>query len=255
MKLEGKVAVVFGGSSGIGRAIAERFGQEGATVAVVGGNDRSKADRVAEGIRATNGKAFSYVADVRNPSSIDGVVSEVTSSVGAISILVNSAGVYFPTPLGSTTEDAFDLMIDTHLKGTFFAINAVAAGMKSRGYGRIINIASVAGYRASPRYPLYCAAKAGIIMLTKALAADMARYGVHVNAIAPGNTTTPMNAADRVGPDAAEVMAAKAAATPSARVYSPAEEMAAAALFLATDEVRAMYGTTILLDEGLFVGV
>ncbi|MDB5455782.1 MAG: short-chain dehydrogenase, partial [Caulobacter sp.] len=119
------------------------------------------------------------------------------------------------------------------------------------GHGRIVNVASVAGFRGSARFPLYSATKAAVIMLTKALAGDLAPHGININAIAPGNTATPLNEGERTGADSADVMAAKAAATPSQRVYSPPEEMAAAIYFLVNGEVSAMHGATMLLDEGL----
>jgi 3-oxoacyl-[acyl-carrier protein] reductase len=250
MKLDGKRALVFGGSSGIGRATAELFAREGATVAVIGGSDLAKPAEVVDGIIRAGGRASAHVADIQDIAAIRRVVTEVEQA-GGIDILVNSAGVYYPTPLGGTAEEDFDRMVGINLKGTFFAIDAVAPGMKQRRSGSIVNVASVAAFRASIRYPLYSAVKAGVVMLTKSFAADLAPFCIHVNAIAPGNTATPLNVDDRLGPDAGTILAAKKAGTPSARLYSPPEEMAAACLFLACGDVKAMYGTTLLLDEGL----
>lgn len=249
MKLQDKVALIFGGSSGIGEAVAVRFAAEGARVAVVASSSLGKAEATVAKLPA--GRARAYCADVRSPAAIRSVVAAVESELGPVDILVNSAGVYYPTPIGKTTEEEFDRMVQTHLKGTFFAIDAVAPGMKERKRGRIINVASVAGFRGSPRFPVYAMVKAGIVMLTKSLAGDLAPHDVHINAIAPGNTATPLNAGERTGGDSEAILAAKAAATPSTRTYSPPEEMAAAVLFLASDEVKAMHGATILLDEGL----
>jgi 3-oxoacyl-[acyl-carrier protein] reductase len=249
VKLQDKVALIFGGSSGIGEAVAVRFAAEGARVAVVASSNLAKAEQTVAKLGA--GRARAYVADIRSPISIRAVVAAVENELGPIDILVNSAGVYYPTLLGQTSEEDFDRMVQTHLKGTFFAIDAVAPGMKARKRGRIINVASVAGFRGSPRFPVYAMVKAGIVMLTKSLAGDLAPYDVHINAIAPGNTATPLNEGERTGDKADEILAAKAAATPSTRTYSPPEEMAAAVLFLASDEVKAMHGSTMLLDEGL----
>jgi NAD(P)-dependent dehydrogenase (short-subunit alcohol dehydrogenase family) len=248
MKLNGQAAIIFGGSSGIGEATAELFGREGASVAVVASHDPRKADAVAARIASSGGRARSYVCDVRDAAAIAATVEAVSRDLGPIDILVNSAGVYYPTLIGQTEEADFDRLVDINVKGTFFAINAVAPLMKARGRGRIVNVASVAGVRASPRFPVYCATKAAVIMLTKALAGDLAPHGVSINAIAPGNTATPLNIGDRSDP---QVFAAKSAATPSRRVYSPPEEMALAILFLVSGEVNAMYGATVLLDEGI----
>jgi NAD(P)-dependent dehydrogenase (short-subunit alcohol dehydrogenase family) len=248
MRLSGKVALVTGGSSGIGQSTAELFAAEGARVAVASGSDIRKAERVVEEIARKGGHALPVKMDVRSPADISRAVEEVVRALGPVDILVNSAGVYLPTPLGQTTEEQFDRLIDTHLKGTFFTIQAVAPAMKSRRSGRIVNVASVAAYKGSAQYPLYSTAKAGIVMMTRALALDLAPFDVAINAIAPGNTATPLNEADR---QSEEIMARKRLATASPRVYSPATEMAEAILFLADGRVKAMHGTTILMDEGL----
>ena len=249
--LQNQIALVFGGSSGIGKATSERLAREGAQVAIVASGSLAKAQAVAEAILAAGGSARAFAADLRDVAAIEALVAQIEAEMGPIEILVNSAGVYYPTQIGETSEEDFDRMADINLKGTFFAINAVAPLMKARGHGRIVNVASVAGFRGSPRFPLYSATKAAVIMLTKALAGDLAPHGVNINAIAPGNTATPLNEGERTGADSQDVMAAKAAATPSKRVYSPPEEMAAAIYFLVNGEVNAMHGATMLLDEGL----
>lgn len=255
MKLSNQVALVFGGSSGIGKATAQRLAREGATVAVIASGDVAKAQAVADQIVEAGGKAKGFVANVREVGSIKAVVTEVERDLGPVDILVYSAGVYYPTPLGGTEEAAFDQMVEINLKGAFFAVDAVAVGMKQRGRGRIVNVASVAAFRGSSRFPLYCATKAAIVMLTRALVGDLAKHGVHINAVAPGNTATPLNENDRLGENSAATLAAKAAATPSGRTYSPPEEIASTIYFLVSGEVNAMHGETILVDEGLFAGV
>jgi len=248
MRLAGKIALVTGASSGIGQATAELFASEGATVAVASGSDIAKAERVVERIVQGGGKAIPVKMDVRSPADISRAIDEVVRVLGPIDILVNSAGIYIQTLLGQTTEEQFDRMIDTHLKGTFFTIQAVAPAMKARRSGRIVNVASVAAYKGSALYPLYSTVKAGIVMMTRALALDLAPFEVAINAIAPGNTATPINEADR---QSEEIMARKRLATASPRIYSPASEMAEAILFFADGRVKAMYGSTLLLDEGL----
>lgn len=248
MRLTGKIALVTGGSSGIGQATAELFASEGATVAVASGSDIAKAERVVEQIVRQGGRAIPVKMDVRSPADISRAVHHVVRELGPIDVLVNSAGIYVQTVLGQTSEEEFDRMIDTHLKGTFFTIQAVAPAMKARRSGRIVNVASVAAYKGSALYPLYSTVKAGIVMMTRALALDLAPYEVGINAIAPGNTATPINETDR---QSEEVMARKRLATASPRVYSPASEMAEAILFFADGRVRASYGSTLILDEGL----
>lgn len=248
MRLAGKIALVTGASSGIGQATAELFASEGATVAVASGSDIAKAERVVERIVQSGGKAIPVKMDVRSPADISRAIDEVVRVLGPIDILVNSAGIYIQTLLGQTTEEQFDRMIDTHLKGTFFTIQAVAPAMKARRSGRIVNVASVAAYKGSALYPLYSTVKAGIVMMTRALALDLAPFEVAINAIAPGNTATPINEADR---QSEEIMARKRLATASPRIYSPASEMAEAILFFADGRVKATYGSTLLLDEGL----
>ena len=248
MRLDGRVALITGGSSGIGRATAELFAAEGAHVAIASGSDIRRAEVVAEQIAAIGGRAIPVRMDVRSPADICRALSDVVRALGPVDILVNSAGVYIPTPLGETTEEQFDYLIDTHLKGTFFAIQGVATGMKARRSGRIVNVASVAAYKGSALYPIYSTVKAGIVMMTRALALDLAPFDVAINAIAPGNTATPLNEKDR---QSEELMARKRMSTASPRVYSPPDEMAQAILFLADGRVKAMHGSTILLDEGL----
>ena len=248
MRLAGKIALVTGASSGIGQATAELFASEGATVAVASGSDIAKAERVVERIVQSGGKAIPVKMDVRSPADISRAIDEVVRVLGPIDILVNSAGIYIQTLLGQTTEEQFDRMIDTHLKGTFFTIQAVAPAMKARRSGRIVNVASVAAYKGSALYPLYSTVKAGIVMMTRALALDLAPFEVAINAIAPGNTATPLNEADR---QSEEIMARKRLTTASPRIYSPASEMAEAILFFADGRVKAAYGSTLLLDEGL----
>lgn len=254
MKLNNQTALIFGGSSGIGRATALRLAGDGATVAVVASGNIAKAQGVVDEITAAGGKARAYTADVTDIASIRQVVAAVERDLGGPHMLVYSAGVYYPTEIGATAEDAYDRMSDINLKGAYFAVDAVTPGMKQRRGGRIVLIASVAGFRGSSAYPLYAATKAAIIMLCKSLVGKLAPHGIQINAVAPGNTATPLNENDRMGENSEKILAAKAAVTPSGRTYSPPEEIAAAVHFLISGEMQAVHGTTLLIDEGLYAG-
>lgn len=252
MRLDGKVALVTGGTSGIGEAVCRRFAADGAAVAVVGSQDLSKARAVAD---TTTGRAAAYVCDVRNPTALTALVAQVERELGSIDVLVNSAGVYYATPIGATAEADYDRMVDINLKGTFYAINAVVPGMKARRHGRIVNISSVAAVMGISGYSLYCATKGAIAMMTRALARELAPFDIHINAIAPGNTATPLNEALRTRPEHRDYMAGMEALTPSNRAFSPPEEMAALCAFLVSDEARAFHGALLLADEGISSGV
>lgn len=254
MQLQNKTAVVVGGSSGIGEAIAHRFAAEGAGVAVVASSDIDKAGAVADSIAGAGGQARPYTADVRRPASVNGLMKSVNNDFGGIDILVNSAGVYYPTKPGGTGAEEVGRMVDVNLTGTYFTIEAVVPWMKARGGGKIINISSVAAYIGSKDYPLYCATKAAVVMLTRALALQLAPLDININAIAPGNTATPINEDIRTAPEFARRREMIDATTPSNRKFSEPGDMAGAALFLASEQGRAMHGATMLLDEGRSAG-
>jgi 3-oxoacyl-[acyl-carrier protein] reductase len=255
MRFAGKTAVVTGGSQGIGERIAVRLAAEGASVTVVASTSQAKAQAVADGIRADGGRAIGVAADVRDPVAIRGVMDAVVGREARIDLLVNSAGVFFPTPIGTTDPADIDRMVDINLKGPFHAISAAAPHMKAAGGGKIVSIASVAAVMGIGGYALYCATKSGITMMTRALAVELAPAGINVNAIAPGNTATPMNADIRSDPAFAPMLAAMTARTPSGRVYSDPDDIAGLALYLLSDDARAMHGSTVLIDEGFSAGI
>ena len=255
MKLDSKVALISGGTSGIGQACAELFAEEGAEVALVGSLDMTKAEAVAGRITASGGKAKPYVADLTQVREIAKLVASVKADFGRIDILVNSAGLFYPTPVGSTSEADYDRMMDINLKGLFFCVHEVAPIMIAQGGGVIVNLSSVAGVMALGTYSAYCAAKAGVNFMTRALAQELAPHGIRVNAILPGNTATPMNENIRTEAEFKPMLDAMAAATPSGRTYSEPIDMARAALFLASDDGRAMHGGLMVLDEGFSLGM
>lgn len=255
MRLEGKVALVTGGSSGIGEAIALRFAAEGARVAVAGSADIGKAQAVADRIAAGGGEARAFVADVTDVGAVKRLVADAKAAFGRIDILVNSAGIFEPTPVGETDEAEYDRLMDVNVKGTFFAINEVAPLMRAQGGGRIVNLSSVTGVMGFKTFSVYCASKAAINYLTRALALELGPHDIAVNAILPGNTATPMNVKIRTEPQYEEMLDGMAAITPSTRTYSDPEDMAAAAVFLCSEEGRAAHGSLLLLDEGISCGI
>ena len=251
MRFKDKVALVTGGSSGIGAEVAVRFAEEDAQVAVVGGTsmDRTKATAA----RCGNG-ARAYTCDVGKVGEVEGLVAEVIAAFGRIDILVNCAGVFFPTRIGETDEAMFDQMTDANLKGCFFMCNAVAPHMIAAGGGRIVNLGSAAGTAGRSNYIVYSAVKAGVINMTRSLAAALAPHNINVNCLAPGNTATPMNENVRTEPEYAMIYETIKDKTLSNRPFADPREMAGAVLFLCSDDAKAAHGTMLLMDEGLSAG-
>ena len=246
-----KVAIVTGGSSGIGQTIAEALAVRGAEVWVVASSSLKKAEAVVEGIKAKGGKAHAAAADVRDAAALEKLAAEVVSRSGRIDILVNAAGVFYPTPVDVTKPEDFDRTIDINLKGTWNGMWAAAPHMKAARSGKILNFASVAGLTALKTFGAYCASKAGIVMMTKVVAGELAPFNINVNAIAPGNTATPMNEFVRNDPSMEAMMAEMKRLTPSTTVFSDPKEIAATALFLVSSKARPVHGATWLIDEGL----
>lgn len=254
MRFREKVVLVTGGSQGIGEAICKRFAAEGANVAVVASNSLEKAQGVAAAIAAAGGSARAFVCDVTSIAAINALIGEVITAFGRIDVLVNCAGVFYQTKIGQTDEAMFDRMCDINLKGTFFTCNAVAPHMIERGSGTIINIGSTSGVIGRRDYIVYSATKAGVMHMTRAMAVALAPHGINVNAIAPGNTETPMNLHIRTEPEYAAMRETIAHRTPSKRLFADPDEIAGAALFLASADAQSMHGATILMDQGITAG-
>ncbi len=252
---KGKIALVTGGSSGIGFEVAVALGSQGVRVAVVASSSAAKARACVDRIAANGGNAMPFVANVSNVGEVMALVHQVEVDMGHIDFLVNSAGVYYPTPVGMTSEKEFDRMVSINLKGSFFAINAVASGMRERRAGRIVNVASVAGIVGSPNYSLYAATKAGILAMTKSIGVELAPFGINVNVIVPGNTETPMNEDIRMAPQFAPNRERIARITPSQRLFTPPQEIASGILFLLSDAAKGMYGSALVIDEGRSAGI
>ena len=247
---DGKVALITGGSSGIGETIARLLAARGAMVAVVASSRIEKAQAVVDEINADGGQARAYAADVRAAKAVGDLIGAVKTDLGGVDILVNAAGVFYPTPIGETSPDDLDRMVDINLKGTWNVTQAVVPVLKARGGGKILNFASVAGVAGVRRFALYCATKASIVMLTRVLGAELAPFNINVNALAPGNTATPMNEAVRTDPAHKAELEAMAAVTPSNVTFSDPNEIAEAGLYLLSAAARPVMGTTLVIDEG-----
>jgi NAD(P)-dependent dehydrogenase (short-subunit alcohol dehydrogenase family) len=251
MRFENKVALITGGSSGIGAEVCVRFAEEGARVAVVASSSVEKAQVTAD---RCGGNAKAFVCDVSDFAQVETLVADVIAEFGRIDILVNAAGVFYPTRIGETDEEMFDVMSDTNLKGCFFVCNAVAPHMIAGGGGKIVNLGSAAGTAGRSNYIVYSAVKAGVINMTRSLAAALAPHDINVNCLAPGNTATSMNENVRTEPEYAEIYQTIKEKTLSNRPFADPREMAGAVLFLSSDDASAAHGALLLLDEGVSAG-
>jgi 2-hydroxycyclohexanecarboxyl-CoA dehydrogenase len=246
MRLEGRIALVTGGASGIGAATARRLAAEGARVAVADLND--------DGARAVAGEidGLAVRVDVADAASVRAGVAEVASSLGGIDVLVNNAGTDRFAFFVNTDEALWDFVLGVNLRGTIAVTHAVLDGMQRRGGGAIVNVASEAGRVGSQGSVVYSAAKAGVIGFTRAVARESSRFGVRVNAVAPGPIDTPLlNAAPtELGEIGERLKAGMIAATSMRRIGQP-EEVAATIAFLASDDASFVTGQTINVSGGL----
>jgi 3-oxoacyl-[acyl-carrier protein] reductase len=241
-RLGGRKALVTGGSRGIGTAIVRAFAAEGAEVALLHLGDRDNAERLLSEVGEQ--AALALECDVADPDAVAEAVGKVEAGLGRVDILVNCAGVVDQTPFEQITVEHWDRMIAVHLRGTFLMAHAVWPGMTLRGFGRIINFASQVAYKGMVGLTHYCAAKAGIIGLTRALALEGARLGVTVNAIAPGPTDTDILLGMPEG-----WRAQKMAELPIGRFARP-EEIAPTAVLLASDDGAFYLGQTLSPNGG-----
>jgi NAD(P)-dependent dehydrogenase (short-subunit alcohol dehydrogenase family) len=249
MRLENRVALITGGTSGIGEATAVLFGREGARVTITG-RDEKRGRAVAERITNDGGKAIFVRSDVRRAEECRSAVDETIRAFNRLDILFNNAGVFYPHTILDCTEEEWDLQMDINLKGTFLMSKAVLPHMIERSRGVIINNSSGWGIAGGDSAVAYCASKGGVVLLTKAMAIDHGRQGIRVNCICPGDVDTPMLPEDaRMRGLKWEDYLAGCANRPLGRIGTT-DEIAKAALFLASDDSSFMTGAALVVDGG-----
>ncbi len=242
-ELEGRVAAVTGAASGIGRGIALRFAKAGARVAILD-RDHDAALAVAAELASMGHEADAARCDVSDEAEVAEAFAKAAARLGPVDILVNNAGVLKDVPIAEMSIGEWDRVMGVNLRGAFLAVQQVLPGMRARGHGRIINIASQLALKGAPALTHYVAAKAGLIGFTKALAHEVARDGVTVNAIAPGIIETPMSAGVP-----ADIRARISKALPIGR-FGRIDELTGAALLLASDEGSYFVGATLNVNGG-----
>lgn len=255
--IRGKTALVTGSTSGIGLAVLQALAAQGANVAMNGSRPAEEAEEARRRIETDSKvEARYFQADMSSPSEIAQMIARAEEAFGSVDILVNNAGVQFVAPIEDFPVEKWDRIIAVNLSSAFHAIRAVAPGMKSRKWGRIVNIASAHALVASPFKSAYVAAKHGVAGLTKAVALEMAQDGVTVNAIAPGYVWTPlverqipdtMRARNMTREQVIDEVLLKAQPT---REFVTVEQVGAMAIFLASDEARGVTGAILSMDGG-----
>jgi len=252
MRLEGKVAIVTGAGSGIGKATAELFAREGAKVAAVDWNTES-GQQTVQTIRRAGGESLFCPADVSKARDVESVVRQVQEHYGRLNILVNNAAIALMGQLVDTTEEVWDKVQSVNLKGVFLGCKFAIPAIIASGGGAVVNMASILGFVGDPDMAAYCAAKGGVIALTKVAALTYGPKGVRVNCICPGDVDTPMvQDYFNHSPDPNRARQEISSKYALRRIASP-EEIARVALFLASDESSFVTGSMLVVDGALTV--
>ena len=248
MRLENKVAIVTGSSSGIGAAIALAFAAEGAAVVINYSRHPDSAQKVLDEIESAGGKGLVVGADVSDPKEVEAMIQKAVDAFGRLDIVVNNAGMEHKMPFLETPFEVWQETIAVNLTGTWLGCQAAAKQMVAQGDpGRIINVSSVHEDLAMPTNSPYCATKGGVRMLMRTLAVELAPHEITVNNIAPGAIDTPMDAPLKQDPDKMNELLAE---IPLGRMGKP-EEVANLALFLASDDSSYVTGSTLFVDGGM----
>src|SRR5438270_4339311 len=249
MRLANKVALITGGTSGIGEATALLFAREGAKVVITGRNHQ-RGRQVLGAIEKGGSEAIFIAADVSSAADCRKSVDDTIRSFGHLDVLFNNAGVFYAHTALECSEEEWDVQIDVNLKGTFLMSKSALPGMIAQGSGVIINNSSGWGLVGGDKAVAYCASKGGVVLLTKALAVDHGRQGIRVNCICPGDVETPMLPDDaRFRGLKWDEYSAGCAQRPMGRVGT-AEEIARSVLFLACDDSSFMTGAALVVDGG-----
>jgi 3-hydroxybutyrate dehydrogenase len=255
--LSGRRALVTGGGRGIGRAVALDLARAGAEVAV-SARTRSDIEAVAAEASRLGVRAVAVAADIARPEDVRALFREARALLGPLDILINGAGIAASAPLVRTTDELWRQILETNLSGAFYCLREALPEMAERGWGRVVNLASIAGKTGYPYISAYAASKHGLLGLTKCAALEMAARGVTVNAVCPGYVDTPMTVAsvarivEKTGRPADEVRRTLEETSPQNRLFT-AGEVSALVLFLCGEQARGITGQALSLDGGTVV--
>ena len=243
--LHGRVAIVTGGGRGVGEALALALADAGADIALAGRTE-ARLEAVAKEVASRGRRVHVALTDITDAAAVGRLVESTVQELGRLDILVNNAGTAHGGDLATTTDEEWDTVVHTNLRGTFLAMRAAGRHMLGQGSGKVINIASNFAFKGVPQFASYCASKAGIVALTKVAAVEWARYGIQVNALAPGYFITGMNEAARADAQLHERILRQ---IPARRMGEPSE-LGRWAVLLASPASDFVSGETIVIDGG-----